>query len=135
MAANSVEPHALYDIILAFESSWSEWSDIPGLEKEVNKDLTTLHSEELIGKLTGFILHVVLCKDVKGKRNNINIYKHYKEIWKLIFFQLLLSSEFFFWVFAQVCCHTFSLLQSFPFFFQNNEFELQCWKYKWRQQR
>lgn len=43
MAASSVEPCALYDTILAFESSWSEWSDITGLERRVNKDLTIVH--------------------------------------------------------------------------------------------
>lgn len=63
MAAKSNEPHALYYIILAFENSWSEWSDIPGLENEVNKGLTTLHTEVVTGKTYWFYsANVVLQK-------------------------------------------------------------------------
>lgn len=34
-----IEPHALYDTVLAFKGSWSELSAIPWLEKDVEKDL------------------------------------------------------------------------------------------------
>lgn len=78
MAVNSAELHALYGVILASESSWSEWSDIPGLEEEVNKDPTMLGSEARLEN--SLVLFYTCCcpKTLRAKETFTNIMKTFE---------------------------------------------------------
>lgn len=72
-----------------------------------NKDLITWCSEAWKGKLTCFILHMLLSKNIRGKRNNI--YKCYEDIWRLTFSQFLLSLLLF-WV--VIICNSSAVIPS-----------------------
>lgn len=78
MAVNLIEPHALYGIILAFGCSWSEWSDIPGLEEEVNKDPTMLGSEARLENLLGLFYTCCCPKTLRAKETFTNIMKTFE---------------------------------------------------------